>query len=92
MLKGLLTLLVLMALTISSAQADYHVTVYKSETIDVNKPTRLLLAGNGDDLGLLFQEVAKAKAMKYKELNSEEQIIFIAIKEKDYAEKYMPIV
>lgn len=84
MLKGLLTLLILMAITISSAQADYHVTAYKSETIDVNKPTRLLLAGNGDDLGLLFQEVAKAKAMKYKELNSEEQIIFIAIKEKDY--------
>lgn len=82
MFKSLLVLIALLAITLSSAHADYHVAVYKSSSIDVNKPTRLLLAGNGDDLGLLFQEVGKAKAMKYNELNSDEQIVFVAIKEK----------
>ncbi len=42
-----------------------------------------MVAGTGDELKLLFQEVAKGKAQKYLELNPEEQIVLIAAKEKD---------
>lgn len=42
-----------------------------------------MVAGSGDDLKLLFQEVAKAKAQKYSELNSAEQIVLITAKEEE---------
>jgi hypothetical protein len=72
-------------LTLASVQANasYFITAYKQGTINYEVPTRLMLAGNGDDLGLLFQEVAKGKAQKYSELNPGEQIVFITINEKE---------
>jgi hypothetical protein len=65
------------------AEASYFVTAYGKSSIDYNAPTRLILAGNGDDLALLFQEVAKGKAEKYKQLNPNDQIVFITINEKE---------
>ncbi len=73
----------ILAATFTSANASYHVATYNTENLDTNKATRLLVAGNGDDLGLLFEEVAKAKAMKYAEQYPGEQIVFIAIQEKE---------
>ncbi len=81
MLKSLFAFI--LVATISTAHASYHVATYNTENLDMNKPTRLLVAGNGDDLGLLFEEVAKAKAMKYAEQFPTEQIVFIAIQEKE---------
>ena len=81
MFKSALTFLVF-ALTLN-AHASYHVATYNSETLDLNKPTRLLVVGNGDDLGLLFDEVAKAKALKYQENYPQDQIALIAINEKE---------
>jgi len=81
MFKGLIALIVVA--TFSTVHASYHVTAFNSETIDETKPTHLLVAGNGDDLGLLFEEVAKAKALKYSEINPNNQIVFIAINEKE---------
>lgn len=73
----------LVAVMISQAEASYHVATYNTEKLDTSLPTRVMVAGNGDDLGLLFQEVAKAKALRYSENNPQEQIVFIAIHEKE---------
>lgn len=71
-----------------NAKASYHVATFDSDIIDYQVPTRLLVAGNGDDLGLQFQYVAKAKALKYHEQNSNEQIVFIAINEKELGSEW----
>ncbi len=71
-----------------SAQASYHVATFQTDKIDYQAPTRLLVAGNGDDLGLQFQYVAKAKAMKYFEQNASEQIVFITIHEKELGSEW----
>ena len=71
-----------------NAQASYHVATFESDKIDYQAPTRLLVAGNGDDLGLQFQYVAKAKAMKYFEQNAKEQIVFITINEKELGSEW----
>ena len=78
-----LFLTALLTLTCVTANASYFVTAYKQGTVDYNAPTRLLVAGNGDDLGLSFQEVAKGKATKYNDQNPNEQIVFITINEKE---------
>ena len=73
---------------LGSAHASYIVTTFNTPNLDPKLPTRLLVAGNGDDLGLLFQEVAKAKAKKYSELNPGEQIVFITINEKEMGSEW----
>lgn len=55
----------------------YLVTNYKASGINYSLPTRLLIAGDGHDLGTLFQEVAKSKALKYREINPDYQIVLI---------------
>lgn len=72
-----------LALTCLQANASYFVTAFKQNKIDYNAPTRVMVAGNGDDLGLLFQEVAKGKALKYAEQGPKDQIVFITINEKE---------
>lgn len=79
---------VFVALMLSSAQASYIVASFNSDVLDTNKPTRVLLVGQGDDLKLLFQEVATAKAIKYKEQYPEDQILLIAVNEKDVGSEW----
>ena len=73
---------------ISTAHASYHVASYNTENLDPNKPTRVMVVGNGDDLGLLFEEVAKAKAVKYTENYPQDQIALIAINEKEMGSEW----
>jgi hypothetical protein len=80
--------LLLLCLLATQANA-YLITNFKANEIDYNLPTRLLIAGDGHDLGTLFQEVAKAKALKYRELNPTYQIVFITYEEKDYDDKQL---
>ena len=79
MFKILITLVV--ALIFSNAQASYIVATFGPKEINTNIPTRILLVGQADDLGLLFQEVATAKAIKYQEHFPEDQILLIAVNE-----------
>lgn len=73
---------------VSTAHASYHVASYNSDSLDLNKPTRVMVVGNGDDLGLLFEEVAKAKAVKYTENFPQDQIALIAINEKEMGSEW----
>ena len=73
---------------ISNAHASYIVASFNSGTLDKNKPTRVLLVGQGDELKLLFQEVATAKAIKYKEHYPDDQILLIAVNEKDVGSEW----
>jgi hypothetical protein len=82
MLKSFLAVL-LFILALSNVEAAYIVASYNKTNLDPNLPTRIMLAGSGDDLKLLFQEVANAKAIKYNENNPNEQILFITANEKD---------
>ena len=66
----------------SIAMADYHVATFNQTSIENQKPSRILVIGTGDDLGLQFHEVAKAKALRYAQEFSEDQIVVVAIKEK----------
>ena len=59
----------------------FLVTTYKSDTLDYNRPTRILVAGAGDDLGSQFQLVAHSKANKYNQQNPNEQIVLISANE-----------
>ncbi len=85
-IKGILT--VAATLILSNAQASYHVATYNTEDLNPSLPTRVMVAGNGDDLGLLFQEVAKAKAVKYAENFPKDQIVFVAIHEKEMGSEW----
>lgn len=73
-----------MALLVSSfcVYADYHVATYNTKNYSESKNTRVLVTGTGDDLGLLFHEVAKASALKYAQTYPDDQILIIAIEEK----------
>ena len=75
-------------LMLGNAQASYIVASFDSKELDTNKPTRVLLVGQGDELKLLFQEVATAKAIKYKEQYPEDQILLIAVNEKDVGSEW----
>ncbi|MBY0415941.1 MAG: hypothetical protein K2Q18_17350 [Bdellovibrionales bacterium] len=79
---------ILFVVTITSANANYFVTTFNKTEINPELPTRVMLAGSGDDLKLLFQQVAKAKALKYSEQNPGEQILFITASEKDTENEY----
>jgi hypothetical protein len=79
---------VLVGVMLSNAQASYIVASFNSDELDTNKPTRVLLVGQGDELKLLFQEVATAKAIKYKEQYPEDQILLIAVNEKDVGSEW----
>lgn len=81
MFKTLITIAA--ALILSNAQASYIVASFGSTQLDTSRPTRIMLVGEGDDLHLLFQEVATAKAIKYKEHYPEDQILLIAVNEKE---------
>ena len=67
----------------SNAQADYLVATYNTPSINKSKPTRIMVAGDGDGLGLLFQEVAKARALRYSEANPSEQIVLLSFDDKE---------
>ena len=69
------------ALIFSNVQASFIVATFGSKEINTNTPTRILLVGQADDLGLLFQEVATAKAIKYQEHFPEDQILLITVNE-----------
>jgi hypothetical protein len=56
----------------------FLVLSYKSENLNKDKPTRILVTGAGKEQGTQFQEVANAKALKYSELYPDEQIVLIA--------------
>lgn len=73
----------LLMLFVFETRADHYITTYQSEKIDSSKPTRILVAGYGDDLHLLFQQVAKAKAQKLKEQYPNDQIVLIAVEQED---------
>lgn len=75
--------LLILSLFIFDARADYFLTTYKNEQIDFQKPTRILVAGYGDELKLLFQNVSKGKAQKLKEQYPNDQIVLIAVEEED---------
>jgi hypothetical protein len=80
MIKYIMSLLVCMI--ISNAQGAYLIASYNTPTMNKNKPTRIIVAGDGDGLGLLFQEVAKARTLRYAENNPGEQIILITFDDK----------
>jgi len=79
MLKVISLLLLSLMATETNA---FLITHFKGGEINYDRPTRLLIAGGGDDLGTQFQEVAKSKALKYQELNPDYQIVFITAEEK----------
>lgn len=69
-----------------NAHASYHVASYETDKISFSLPVRLIVVGKGNDLGLLFQEVARARAIKYAENRSKElieQIVIVATDEKE---------
>ena len=80
-------ILLLLLCSITTHANAYLITSFYSNEIDYSQPTRLLIAGDGHDLGLLFQEVAKSKALKYHELNPDYQIILITAEEKELDNK-----
>jgi len=59
----------------------YLVTSYNNQNLSFDKPTRILIAGGGENLGTLFQEVARGKAKKYSEQYPDQQIILITAEE-----------
>jgi hypothetical protein len=81
MFKLILSCLLLTAF--SSVQASYVISSYKTSKIDFSKPTRVMIAGDGDALGLLFLEVAKARALRYYENNNSDQIVLISTNDKE---------
>lgn len=84
MKKQIFIRILFIAMMFSSIEAHaYFLMTFKTQTIDYNLPTRLLTAGRGEKLGTQFQEVATAKALKYRELNANEQIVLISSNEPD---------
>lgn len=67
----------------------FLVTAYNTDQIDYSKPTHILVAGAGDDLGLQFQQVARSKALKYSQLFPGEQIVLIAHEEEGLDNKVL---
>jgi hypothetical protein len=65
----------------------FLVTTYNTEKLNYNLPTRILVAGAGDDLGTQFQQVARGKALKYSQQYPNEQIVLIAANEPDVDDK-----
>lgn len=56
----------------------YIMTALNTDKVDFNRPTHILVAGAGDDLGIQFQLVARSKALKYSQLYPNEQIVLIS--------------
>jgi hypothetical protein len=73
--------LLLLSLIAFESQA-YVITTYKTTTMKNDLPTRIIVAGGGDDLGTMFQQVAIARAHKFLEQSAEYQIVFISALEK----------
>jgi hypothetical protein len=80
MLKKISALLIFLFAFNSHA---YLVSALNTDKLDPNAPTHILVAGAGDDLGTQFQQVARAKALKYIELYPNEQIVLISHDEPD---------
>jgi hypothetical protein len=71
-------------LTMFSINANaFYITTFKSENLDRNQRTHILVTGVGEDLGNQFQEVATAKALKYLQNFPTDQIVLITPDEKD---------
>ncbi len=75
MLKKVTTLLLCLMAFKSHA---FLVTALNTDKLDPNKPTHILVAGAGDDLGTQFQQVARSKALKYSQLYPGDQIVMIS--------------
>lgn len=84
MLKSISFLVVLLMAMQANA---YLITSYKTDRIDYEAPTRILVAGVGDNLGTQFQEVARGKALKYSQQFPNDQIVLITAKEPDLDNK-----
>lgn len=76
-------LLCLMAFNVHA----YLITALNTDKVDFNKPTHILVAGAGDDLGIQFQLVARSKALKYNQLYPNDQIVLIAHDESEVDNK-----
>lgn len=82
-MKIWITLMIVLALSVTNlVKANYHVGVFDRPSFNANETARVLVIGAGDDLGLLFHEVAKGRALKYKEHYPSDQVLVIAVKEK----------
>ncbi len=69
----------------TSLSADaYMMGKLTSEKLISSKPTHIVVAGTAHEAGTLFQQAAIAKALKYKELYPENQIIFLSQHEGDF--------
>ncbi|MDD4972874.1 MAG: hypothetical protein PHY93_00905 [Bacteriovorax sp.] len=77
----------LMMCLLASESNAFLVTTYSSDKLNYNLPTRILVAGAGDDLGTQFQQVARGKALKYSQQYPNEQIVLIAADEPDIDDK-----
>lgn len=77
----------LLLLLLSFQSHAYLVTALNTNQLDYNKPTHILVAGSGDDLGMQFQLVARSKALKYSQLYPNEQIVLIAHEEPEIDNK-----
>ena len=67
-----------------STANSYVIFSYKKDGIRFDKPTRILVTGEGKEQGTQFQEVANSKALKYTELYPSDQIILIAKNESKF--------
>ncbi len=76
------------ALLFMAAKSNaYLVTAYNADKVNYDAPTRILVAGAGDDLGTQFQEVARGKALKYSQQYPSEQIVLITANEPQIDDK-----
>ena len=75
------TTLFILACLFTLESNAFLITTYNADKLNYNLPTRLLVAGAGDDLGTQFQEVARGSALKYSQQHPDEQIVLIAANE-----------
>jgi hypothetical protein len=81
-----ITSLLLLCLFTAETNA-FLITSYKTEKLNYNLPTRILVAGAGDDLGTQFHDMARGAAIKYSQQNANEQIVLISAKEPGFDNK-----
>ena len=55
-----------------------------SDKLVSSKPTHVVVAGTAHEAGMLFQQAAITKALKYRELYPEDQIVFLSQHEGEY--------
>ncbi len=60
-----------------------------NEAGNPNKPVHVVVAGTAHEAGFLFQQAALTKALKYKELYPEDQILFFTQTENEYNAEWL---